>query len=137
MIEGLRLNQAHTYFQKVDNSTQWWLDFLRRAGASNRINLQAVDSHINQVNAEAHARRKKLFPLMKGVVWILRHSRFARQALVRSQNRYTSSIYQDLFERYCPDLVIASTGGPMTLKVAAGSPRPLQCVYSAVLVRIP
>lgn len=111
VIEGLRLNQAHTYFQKVDNSTQWWLDFLRRAGASNRINLQAVDSHINQVEDEAHARRKKLFPLMKGVVWILRHSRFARQALVRSQNRYTSSIYQDLFERYRPDLVIASTPG--------------------------
>ena len=64
VIVGLRLNQAHTYFQKVDNSTQWWLDFLRRAGASNRINLQAVDSHINQVEAEAHARRKKLFPLM-------------------------------------------------------------------------
>lgn len=111
VIEGLRLIQAHTYFQKVDNSTQWWLDFLRRAGASNRINLQAVDSHINQVEAEAHTRRKKLFPLMKGVVWILRHSRFARQALVRSQNRYTSSIYQDLFERYHPDLVIASTPG--------------------------
>lgn len=111
VIEGLRLNQAHTYFQKVDNSAQWWLDFLRRAGASNRINLQAVDSHINQVEAEAHARRKKLFPLMKGVVWILRHSRFARQALVRSQNRYTPRIYQGLFERYQPDLVIASTPG--------------------------
>jgi hypothetical protein len=111
VIEGLRLNQAHTYFQKVDNSTQWWLDFLRRAGASNQINLQAVDSHINQVEAESHARRKKLFPLMKGLVWILRHSRFAREALVRSQNRYTSNIYQDLFERYRPDLVIASTPG--------------------------
>ena len=111
VIEGLRLNQAHTYFQKANNSAQWWLDFLRRAGASNRINLQAVDSHINQVEAEAHARRKKLFPSMKGVVWILRHSRFARQTLVRSQNRYTSSIYQDLFERYRPDLVIASTPG--------------------------
>jgi len=111
VIEGLHLNQAHTYFQEVDNSAQWWLDFLRRAGASNCINLQAVDSHINQVEAEAHARRKKLFPLMKSVVWILRHSRFARQALVRSQNRYTSNIYQDLFERYRPDLVIASTPG--------------------------
>ncbi len=111
VIEGLRLNQAHAYFQKVDNSAQWWLDFLRRAGASNRINSQAVDSHINQVEAEAHARRKKLFPLMKGVVWILRHSRFARQALVRSQNRYTPSIYQDLFECYRPDLVLASTPG--------------------------
>lgn len=111
VIEGLRLNQAHTYFQKVDNSAQWWLDFLRRAGASNRINLQAVDSHINQVKAEAHARRKKLFPLMKGVVWTMRHSRFARQALVSSQNRYTPSIYQDLFKRYRPDLVIASTPG--------------------------
>ena len=42
-VEGLRMQQARAYFQQEQGSVQWWLDFLRRAGASNRINLQAVD----------------------------------------------------------------------------------------------
>lgn len=111
VIEGLRLKQAREYFQREQNTIQWWLDFLRRAGASNRINLQAVDSYIHQVEGEAHPRRRQLFPLMKGVVWGLRRSRIARRALVNAQRRYTPKIYTDLFERYQPDLVIASTPG--------------------------
>jgi len=111
VIEGLHLKQAKAYFQRHRNSTQWWLDFLRRAGASNRINLQAVDSYIHQVEAEAHARRRLLFPLMKGVVWGMRRSRTARQALVEYQYGFTPNIYTDLFERYHPDAVIASTPG--------------------------
>jgi hypothetical protein len=111
VIEGLRLKQAREYFQRERNSIQWWLDFLRRAGASNQINLQAVDSYIHQVEAEAHPRRRRLFPLMKSAVWGLRNSRLARRALVNAQSRFTPKIYADLFERYHPDLVIASTPG--------------------------
>jgi hypothetical protein len=111
VVEGLRLDQAREYFRNHDYSTQWWLDFLRRAGASNRINLQAVDSHINQVEDEAHRRRKMLFPLMRGVVWGLRHSRSARSQLVNYQNRFSPGIYDDLFQRYQPVLVLASTPG--------------------------
>ncbi len=111
VIEGLRLKQARAYFQQEDYSTQWWVDFLRRAGASNRINLEAVDSHINQVESEAHARRKRLFPLMRGATSLLRKSRTARQALVNYQARFTPNIYDDLFERYRPTMVIAATPG--------------------------
>lgn len=111
VIEGLRLKQAREYFQKEAYSTQWWLDFLRRAGASNRINLQAVDSHINQVESEAHARRRRLFPVMRGATNLLRHSRAARRALVNYQRRFTPDIYGDLFERYQPEMVIAATPG--------------------------
>ena len=111
IIEGLRFEQAKKYFQKEHNSIQWWLDFLRRVGASNRINLQAVDSYIHQVEAEAHTRRRMLFPFMKGVTRLLRHSQVARRQLMHEQNRFTPDIYSDLFERYRPDLVIASTPG--------------------------
>ena len=110
-IEGLRLDKARVYFQKEHNSIQWWLDFLRRAGASNRINLQAVDSYIHQVEAEAHTRRRMLFPLMKGVTGVLRRSRAVRRYLMNEQERFTPDLYGDLFERYRPDLVIASTPG--------------------------
>lgn len=111
VVEGLRLPQAHAYFGNVSPAQQWWLDFLRRAGASNRINLEAVQSYVDQVKAEAHPRRKRFFPLMQLIVWILRHSRLARRALLRAQSRFTPNIYADLFEKYDPQLVVASTPG--------------------------
>src|SRR5690606_39125111 len=80
-IEGLRLQQARSYFLKKDPSIQWWLDFLRRAGASNGINLEAVDSFIRQVEAEAHPRRRRLFPLMKVLVQAMRRSKPLRRWL--------------------------------------------------------
>ena len=111
IFEGLRLKQARQYFETVSPFQQWWLDFLRRAGASSRINLEAVDSYINQVKAEAHARRKLLFPVMQLAVALLRHSRAARTWLQRAQARFNPSIYADLFDKYQPELVVASTPG--------------------------
>jgi hypothetical protein len=111
IVEDLRLKQAREYFQHEQHSIQWWLDFLRRAGASRRINLQAVDSHINQVESEAHPRRKALFPAMRAVVTGLRYSRLARKTLVDLQKRFTGNLYADLFDRYRPEMVIASTPG--------------------------
>jgi CDP-glycerol glycerophosphotransferase (TagB/SpsB family) len=84
---------------------------LRRAGAAGGANLAVVESYIRQVKSEAHARRKRLFPLMELVVKMLRHSRLSRQALIRFQNRFTPDLYDDLFEKYRPDLVIASSPG--------------------------
>jgi len=110
-IEGLRLKQARAYFLEENHFAQWWLDFLRRAGASNKINLEAVDSYVYQVEGEAHQRRKMLFPTMKGVVGIMRRSRRVRRSIIDMQERYTSSIYADLFERYQPEMVISSTPG--------------------------
>jgi len=111
IIEGLRLDKAQEYFRSQSNALQWWLDFLRRAGASKRINLEAVESYVSQVKAEAHSRRKLLFPFMQLLVAILRRSRGARQLLIAAQRRFTPDLYSDLFERYQPELVVASTPG--------------------------
>jgi hypothetical protein len=111
IVESLRLKECQAYFQRTAHSTQWWLDFLRRAGASNRINLEAVDGYIHQVEAEAHTRRRVLFPAMRAVTGLLRRSRPARDLIRRAQERFTPPIYDDLFERYKPDLVVASTPG--------------------------
>ncbi len=111
IIEGLRLEQAQRYFRENSNTMQWWLDFLRRAGASNRINLEAVDSYINQVRAEAHAKRRLLFPIMQILVWLLHRARWARRLLIRLQSRFSPDLYGDLFEKYQPDFVVASTPG--------------------------
>jgi len=110
-IEGLRLNQARNYFQNEHNSSQWWLDFFRRASASSRMNLETVNNYVNWVKTEAPSKRRAIFPLVRMAVHLMRHSRSARQALVYRQHRFTPDIYGDLFEKYRPDLVVSSTAG--------------------------
>jgi hypothetical protein len=110
-VEGLRLTELRKYEATVNPSAQWWLHFLRRAGASNQINLEAVNGFMNQVEDEAHAKRKALFPLMRGFVGGMRRSKMLRRMVMNAQNRYTPDVYTDLFEKYQPDLVVAATPG--------------------------
>jgi CDP-glycerol glycerophosphotransferase (TagB/SpsB family) len=70
-----------------------------------------MTSHVWQVDFEAEGKRKALMPVMKGAIGVLRRSKAARQWLVKSQFRYSPDLYTDLFERYQPDLVVASTPG--------------------------
>lgn len=110
-FEGLRLDRVNQYVRQTAPTVQWWLDFLRRAGAARRINRSVVDAYIEQVKSEAGGRRRQLFPLMETVAGVMRRSRPARQLLARSQARYTANIYADLFEKHQPALVIAGSPG--------------------------
>jgi hypothetical protein len=110
-VEGLRLDQVAKYTKTVSPTAQWWLDFLRRAGAAGKINLAVVDSYIQQVKSEAHARRRQLFPLMEAAARLMRRSYPLRRALMRYQRRFNPDIYADLFEKYQPALVIAGSPG--------------------------
>lgn len=110
-VEGLRFDQARDYENMVRPSLQWWLHFLRRAGASRRINLEAVKGYVNQVEDEAEGKRKLLFPLMRVFVSLMRRSRLLRKLVTKLQNRFTPEIYADLFDRYQPDLVVAASPG--------------------------
>ena len=111
IVESLRLDEARKYLRDYQPSRQYWLDFFRRAGASNRINLGAVESFIDQVQTEAGKRRRQIFPLIRLGVFFLQRSRMLRQWLVRRQRGYNPGLYADLFEKYQPELVIASTPG--------------------------
>ena len=111
IVEGLRLNEAKKYYQTVSPTTQWWLHFLRRVGGSKRINVEAMDSNIFQVEGEATGKRKLVMPLMKAIVWMMRRSKALRQYVVNQQMRFVPAIYTDLFEKYQPELVVASTAG--------------------------
>lgn len=111
IVEGLRLAQARQYSNRESAEIQWWLHFLRRVGSSNRINTEAMDSYIEQVAVEEPNRRRILMPLAWLAIGILRRSRGARRMLNRLQRRFNPRLYQDLFERYRPELVVASTPG--------------------------
>ncbi len=110
-VESLRLQKVKEYWKKIYPSIQYWLDFLRRSGASNHINLEAVRAYVRQVEHEAHRLRKLFFPVIKVLVMILQNSRLARKILVKIQHSFTPDIYSDLFETYKPSLVVASTPG--------------------------
>jgi hypothetical protein len=110
-VEGLRLDQVSNYTRTVSPTLQWWLDFLRRAGAAGKINLAVVDSYIEQVKSEAHARRRQLFPLMEALARLMRRFHPLRRALVAYQGRFNPNLYTDLFEKYDPALVIAGSPG--------------------------
>ena len=111
LIEGLRFEQCRAYYQQERPAAQYWLDFLRRAGGSHRINLGAVEAYREQVQYESEGRRKQFFPLMDQALKVVRSSSFARKKLVDLQSKFTANIYSDLFEKYQPDLIIAATPG--------------------------
>lgn len=111
VVEGLRLAEARSYSRTVDAERQWWLSFLRRVGASRRINTESMDSYIEQVAVEEPNRRRVWMPLAWAGVALLRNSRWARRRLQAWQMRYSPPLYPDLFERYVPSLVVASTAG--------------------------
>jgi CDP-glycerol glycerophosphotransferase (TagB/SpsB family) len=110
-VESLRFREARRYFQSEQPSVQYWLDFLRRAGGSTRINLGAVDAYREQVRYESTGLRRRIFPLMEGALAVVRRSQAARQALIRWQSRFVPNLYTDLFEKYQPDMTIAATPG--------------------------
>ncbi|MEW6180713.1 MAG: hypothetical protein AB1522_12390 [Chloroflexota bacterium] len=111
IVEGLRLKQARHYFETHDHSLQYWLHFLRWMGGSRRINTNAMDGHMRQMQYETSRRGKLLMPIIRTATAVLRNSAAARRALVNFQMRYTPQIYTDLFAKYRPALVVASTPG--------------------------
>jgi len=110
-IDGLRLDKINHYAKTVHPEAQWWLQTLRRVGSSNRINTQAMDSYIDQIAVEEGWKRRLLMPAGRAAIGLLRRSAAARRRLVQLQMRYNPGFYADLFERYQPSLVIASTPG--------------------------
>lgn len=111
IVEGLRFKECQKYAVEVNPSLQYWSNFIRRVGTSNRINTEAMDSHIRQVETEAVGSQRILALLARGAILLMRHSKKARQALVRWQMRFTPDIYGDLFEKYKPDLLVSATYG--------------------------
>ena len=111
IVEGLRFKQCAKYAAEVNPSLQYWSNFIRRVGTSNRINTEAMDSHIKQVETEAQGMTRLKLLVAKGFIALLRRSKAARHKLVHWQMRFNPHIYDDLFEKYQPDLVVSATYG--------------------------
>jgi hypothetical protein len=113
-FEGMRLDQAETYARNVRPRCQWLLAYLRRVGGSRRMNTAAMDSHVWEVWTENSWRFRVAMWLPAAVATIgLRASPRLRRFLVTLQQAMMPNpgIYDDLFEKYRPSLVLASTAG--------------------------
>ena len=113
-FEGLRLKEANKFATTFRPRLQWLLAYLRRVGGSWRINTEAMDSHIWEVWVENSWKFRLGIWIPAGLaILVLRTFAFARNFLVRMQNRFIPqlSLYADLFTLHKPDLVIASTAG--------------------------
>lgn len=113
-FEGLRLKQATAYANAFRPRLQSLLGYLRRVGGSWRINTEAMDSHVWEVWAEnSWEFRIGIWIPAALAILLLRASSWARKLLVRIQSRFVPEprMYDDLFEKYKPDLVVASTAG--------------------------
>jgi hypothetical protein len=110
-VEGLRLDQAEAYAKNHYPEVQWWLNYLRRVGSSNRINTEAMDSYIEQVAIEQPNRRRIFLPFASLLIGGLRRSDSLRKSLVKVQARYNPRLYSDLFKKHRPAAILASTPG--------------------------
>ena len=66
---------------------------------------------MRQMAHETSKRGKLLMPFIRGTTAVMRNLKFARKAIVNLQQKFTADIYPDLFEKYKPNAVIASTPG--------------------------
>ncbi|HSM26143.1 MAG TPA: hypothetical protein VK856_14860 [Anaerolineaceae bacterium] len=110
-FEGLRINQAKKYSEQEKPTLQYWLHHLRRFGASKKINTAALDSQIPQVEFEAKGKRKLLLPIIRLILFLMRQSKIFRKYIFKKQLEFSPTIYSDLFEKYKPQLVVASSPG--------------------------
>jgi hypothetical protein len=111
IFEGIRTKECENYFQTVDPFIQRCLQMLRWAGGSKRINVTAMDGNFHQLAKSFSGRGRYALPILRGIIWLMRRSHLMRRLVVQAQNRYTPHIYDDLFEKYQPNLVVARTPG--------------------------
>jgi len=110
-FEGLRLKACDRYFKSVNPFIQRSLQMLRWVGGSKRINTTALEGNYHLQAKNFTGRGRYALPFLRAIIWLMRRSRPLRRLVVRAQNRYTPHIYDDLFEKYRPELVVARTPG--------------------------
>jgi hypothetical protein len=112
IFESLREDQLIEYQKTFRPRLQEMVEYIRGASASPRIPLTYVDTHRKRKIYEARGRWKLALQLAQPMIYILRHSKLARKLFLRFQNwALTPNIFGDYFDKYAPNLVLASTSG--------------------------
>lgn len=110
-FEGIRAKACESYYISVFPAIQRWLYVLRWVGGSKRVNVKAIDGNYHLITTGISGRTRLMIPIINSLVWMMRRSRLVRKLIVAAQYCFTPGIYTDLFEKYQPDLVLASSPG--------------------------
>ena len=112
IFEPMREAQVLQYTQHHMAGTQELVDYLRGSVLSPGVPLTYVDTNRMRKEYEAQGRRRNVLLALRPAINILRQSRLARSAFRRGTYLlFTPHIYDDLFDRYKPDLIISNTAG--------------------------
>jgi hypothetical protein len=111
VFESFRTNQCEQYAHSIFPFMQRCLQMLRWVGGSKRINITALDGNYQLLAKGFTGPGRYAFPFLRAVIWIMRRSRQLRRLIVRSQSLFTPHIYNDLFDKYHPDMVVSRTPG--------------------------
>jgi hypothetical protein len=111
VVEGLRVDECKKYHDTYHFSRQYWLHLLRWVGGSRRVNVNAIDGNYRLSIAGIPAEGLRILPFIRLMIWLMRRSRLARRMVTTAQNAFRPGLYADLFDKYRPDLVVASSPG--------------------------
>jgi hypothetical protein len=112
VFESMREDELLRYQNGHRPRLQELFEFVRHATASPRIPLTYVDTTRQRKLFEARGGWKLALKLTQPFIHLTRASRLARQLFIALQSRLlTPRIYDDILEKYTPDLVLAGTAG--------------------------
>ncbi len=112
IFDSLRDDLLNHYRNHYYPRLQEYFEHIRRACASTRIPLTWIDTHRQRNEYEAKGLRKIAFISLRPLISIIRHSRWARWFFRYLQERFfTPRIYDDLFDKYHPDLLVCNSAG--------------------------
>ena len=111
-FESMREQEIAEYRKTHSEGLQELYEYIRRVGMSSRGPLSYVETARRRKEWEAQGRRKVVLTLLRPVIWLMRHSRFVRR-IYRwfFQALFSPSLYDDLFEKYQPELVVSNMAG--------------------------
>jgi hypothetical protein len=112
IFESLLETEAIRYHRNYHNRLQEILEYIRGSSMDHRIPLTYVDTNRKRKIHESSGRWRYALYASQPVIYILRYSRLARRAFLWVQKKlFTSNIYEDVLNRYIPDLVISDAAG--------------------------
>lgn len=112
IFESMREDKAEEYKRKYHGSSQEFFEFVRGSVASPRIPLTYVDTHRQRKLREATPRYRFLLRLFEPWIYLLRYSALARKVFLKIQCKlFTPRIYEDILDKYQPDLILSGTAG--------------------------
>ncbi|MBN2047377.1 MAG: hypothetical protein JW750_06010 [Anaerolineaceae bacterium] len=111
-FESMRDGQVRAYQQQHHPGIFELIEHVRRTSGKYTIPLTYMDTNRRRKEYEAKGRRKQILKLLRPIIYANRYSRLSRFVFRKKLQWFdTPHLYDDLFDKYQPDLVVSDTAG--------------------------